>query len=115
MVAYDSARLGRHGEDRVARWYEQRGYRVLERNWRCDLGELDLILARGSDVVVCEVKTRSTTRFGHPLEAVGLDKQRRLRALAARWRSEAPFRPDSLRIDVAAVLGGRITVVEHAC
>ncbi len=115
MGAYDSARLGRYGEDRVAGWYRARGYRVLARNWRCELGELDLVLALDEHVVVCEVKTRSTTRFGHPVEAVGPEKRRRLRLLAARWVEQAPFRPRSLRIDVAAVLGGRITVVEHAC
>jgi putative endonuclease len=117
---HDHLRLGAHGEARVAEWYEARGYVVLVRNWRCRggevAGELDLVVARGADVVVVEVKTRSSTRFGSPLEAVGPDKQRRLRRLAQRWRAEAaPFPPASLRIDVAAVVGGRVEVIEAAC
>lgn len=117
---HDHLRLGAHGEARVAAWYEARGYTVLDRNWRCrddDVnGELDLVVARGVDVVVVEVKTRSSERFGSPLEAVGPDKRRRLRRLAGRWCADAaPFPPASVRIDVAAVVGGRIQVVEAAC
>ncbi len=112
---YDPHRLGRHGEEVVARWYRARGYRVLARNWRCEHGELDLVLALGRAVVVCEVKTRSSLRFGHPAEAVGAEKRRRLRLLTSRWLSESSFRADSVRIDVAAVVGGRVEVVEGAC
>ena len=112
---FDPRRLGADGEDVVARWYLERGYRVLARNWRCAEGELDLILARGSTVVVCEVKTRSSTRFGSPFEAVGRDKQRRLRRLVGIWLAEAaPFRPDEVRVDVAAVISRRVEVIEGA-
>lgn len=100
----------------MAEWYQARGYRVLDRNWRCSAGELDLVVARGLEVVVVEVKTRSSARFGSPFEAVGPPKQARLRRLAARWVAEAaPFRPSALRIDVAAVVGGRVEVVADAC
>ncbi|MFZ4516814.1 MAG: YraN family protein [Microthrixaceae bacterium] len=113
---HDHLRLGAHGEALVARRYEREGYRVLARNWRCAVGELDLVLARGDLVVVCEVKTRASARFGSGLEAVGPDKQRRLRRLAAIWvATAAPFRPGSVRIDVAAVTAGRLEVVEGAC
>lgn len=113
---HDHLRLGAHGEGLVARRYELDGYRVLARNWRCPVGELDLVLARGALVVVCEVKTRSSARFGSGLEAVDRAKQRRLRRLAALWvATEAPFRPESVRIDVAAVTGGRVEVVHGAC
>ncbi len=117
---YDPRRLGRHGEDLVARWYESQGYDVVDRNWRCEHGELDLVLLRGRQLVVCEVKTRSSLRFGHPAEAVGPDKQRRLRRLVGCWLGEVSRRPevtgvDAVRIDVAAVVGGRIEVIEGAC
>ncbi len=112
---FDARRLGIDGERVAAEWYEARGYTVLARNWRCSDGELDLILCSGSTVVFCEVKTRSSDRFGTPFDAVGPDKQRRLRRLAGRWlREAAPFRPETLRFDVAGVVGRRVEVIEAA-
>ena len=77
--------LGARGEDAVARWYRGAGYQVLDRNWRCREGELDLIVARPGELVFCEVKTRRGTAFGAPFEAVTNAKQRRIRTLALRW------------------------------
>lgn len=112
---FDPRRLGAHGEDLVARWYVERGYEVLARNWRCAQGELDLILASGDLVVICEVKTRSSLRYGSPFEAVGPAKQRRLRRLGAEWLStDAPFRPARVRYDVAGVVASRVEVIEDA-
>ncbi len=109
-------RLGRHGEDRAAAWYRRAGWEVLARNWRCREGELDLIVGRGSTVVICEVKARSSLDYGHPAEAVTLAKQRRIRALAARWLAEVELavRPEVVRFDVAAVLPGEVSVIEDA-
>jgi putative endonuclease len=107
--------VGSSGEDAAAAWYEQRGYAVLARNWRCRDGELDLVLGRGRSVVFCEVKARSGTGFGTPAEAVTPAKRARIRRLAARWIAEAaPFRPAEIRFDVAAVLGGAVEVIEGA-
>jgi putative endonuclease len=106
--------LGRSGEEQAARWYEARGYRVLDRNWRCRDGEIDLVLARDRWVVFCEVKTRSSLAFGHPAEAVGWRKQQRLRHLGARWLREHKVRAVDVRFDVAAVLPAAIEVVEGA-
>jgi putative endonuclease len=106
--------LGRAGEQRVAEWYEARGYAVLDRNWRCRLGEIDLVVAQARLLVVCEVKTRSSLDFGHPAEAVGWRKQQRLRQLAAQWITDHRARPASVRFDVAAVLPTSIDVVEAA-
>ncbi len=95
--------LGADGEAAVAAWYEAAGYEVIDRNWRCRTGELDLVVARGRTVVFCEVKTRRTDAFGAPVEAVTAAKQRRLRALAGQWLAQrAPGRCD-LRFDVASV------------
>ena len=77
--------LGLRGEALVAAWYERAGYEILDRNWRRREGELDLILRRGRSIVFCEVKTRSSNRFGAPIEAITRVKQLRIRALAARW------------------------------
>ncbi|MGH9087612.1 MAG: YraN family protein [Acidimicrobiales bacterium] len=107
-------RLGVAGEAATARWYEAAGYRVLERNWRCPDGEIDLVCRREGTVVVVEVKTRSTTAYGPPVAAVTAAKQRRLRRLAARWLRERRVRCAVVRFDVAGVTGGRIDVVEGA-
>lgn len=109
-------RLGVAGEDRAAAWYRSQGYVVLARNWRCRDGELDLICAKGHQVVICEVKTRSSLAFGHPAEAVTATKQHRIRGLASRWLSEGdpPFRPHEVRFDVAAVLPGEVSIIEAA-
>jgi putative endonuclease len=107
--------LGQRGEAAVADWYLAQGYEVVVRNWRCREGELDLILRQGRLFVFCEVKTRTSTAFGAPVEAVTRDKQARIRRLAARWLEfEAPLRPRSIRFDVASVLAGEIEVVEGA-
>ncbi len=115
MTATDRRRLGADGEAAVAAWYTDQGYEVLDRNWRCRDGELDLVLALGRVFVFCEVKTRTSTEFGIPAEAVTRAKQGRLRRLAARWLEEAaPRRPREIRFDVASVLHGGIEVIEGA-
>jgi putative endonuclease len=112
--------LGNAGEDAVARWYADAGYRLLDRNWRCREGELDVVVARDSVLVFCEVKTRRGTGFGVPAEAVTFTKQRRLRMLAMRWLDAHPeARASTLRFDVASVLAPRdgrvvIDVIEGA-
>jgi putative endonuclease len=106
-------RLGDAGEDAVAAWYENAGYRVVDRNWRCREGELDVVVTRGDTLVFCEVKTRASTRFGAPVEAVTAAKQRRLWMLAARWLAEHDTRRRTLRFDVASVTrapGGELVV-----
>lgn len=106
--------LGASGEDAAASWYEAKGYEVVARNWRCREGELDLVLRRARMIVFCEVKTRSSDRFGAPVEAVTHDKRRRLRALAARWLEQSSSSPREIRFDVASVLAGEIEVLEGA-
>jgi putative endonuclease len=96
--------LGERGEALVAAWYERAGYEILDRNWRRREGELDLVVGRGRAVVFCEVKTRSSNRFGAPVEAVTHTKQQRIRALAARWLGESAVRGRELRFDVASVM-----------
>jgi putative endonuclease len=113
--------LGRYGEDLAAAWYEERGYRILERNWRCREGEIDLVcasesLGRRAVLVVVEVKARTTASHGHPLEAVTPAKQRRLRRLAGAYLRSRPRRVfyDHVRFDVAAVTGRSLLVIESA-
>jgi putative endonuclease len=105
---------GRFGEDLAARWYRRRGYDVLARNWRCPAGEIDLVLGAPGLVVVCEVKARAGDGFGGPQAAVDRRKQRRLRRVAAAWLAEHRIGTVEVRFDVAAVVGGRIDVIEGA-
>jgi putative endonuclease len=110
-----SQALGRYGERLAARHLVEQGMVLLDRNWRCDVGEIDLVLRDGRVLVVCEVKTRTSTAFGHPLEAVTEAKADRLRDLSARWVAEHGVRPDGVRIDLVGVLmqpRGR-PVLEH--
>ena len=108
-------RLGRSGEALAADWYMAHGYDVLARNWRCDQGELDLVVTRGAVVVFAEVKARTTDRFGTPAEAVTPAKQARIRRVAARWLAGAgPPRRGAVRFDVAAVADGRVEVLQNA-
>lgn len=121
-LAAHRRRLGERGERLAAAWYESRGYTVVARNWRCREGEIDLVVARPGELVFCEVKARSSDRFGTPAEAVTPAKQRRLRLLAARFLAGhdggagAPGRGGGrqVRFDVAAVTGGRVEVIEAA-
>jgi putative endonuclease len=103
----DKDDLGRAGEDRAARYFESRGFTILERNWRCREGELDLVVADRSTVVVVEVKTRRGEDFGHPFEAVDARKRLRLWRLAIAWASEHRdlMQGRRLRIDVIGLTG----------
>jgi putative endonuclease len=99
--------LGRAGEDRAARYFEERGYRVLARNWRCPQGELDLIVGTDRELVVVEVKTRRGDGFGHPFEAIDARKRVRLWRLAAAWMVANPalLQGRRLRIDAIGLTG----------
>ncbi len=107
--------LGTYGERVAARHLVGTGMVVLDRNWRCDIGELDLVLRDGRVLVFCEVKTRSSEEFGNPLEAVTATKGARLRRLTARWLEAHDVHPSDVRIDLVGVLqdGHGAALVEH--
>ena len=112
-----SLQLGQDGEELAAQHLSSAGMTVLARNWRCREGELDIV-ARDADgaLVFCEVKTRSSTWFGEPSEAVGHVKARRIRGLALRWLEAHPhLRGSTLRFDVVSVVRrrGEAPVLEH--
>jgi putative endonuclease len=96
--------LGRHGEDLAAAFLAESGLQILDRNWRCPDGEIDIIALEGRTLAICEVKTRSGVRFGTPLEAVTRPKARRLRRLAVLWVRAHGLAFDQIRIDVVGVL-----------
>ncbi|WP_448223327.1 YraN family protein [Gordonia iterans] len=82
--------VGRIGEDLAAEFVRARGWRILDRNWRTRYGELDLIAADGSTLVIVEVKTRASRTFTDPVAAVTAPKLRRMRLLARQWLAEQP-------------------------
>ncbi len=80
------------------------GLRILDQNWRCDIGEIDIVAVDRQVFVVCEVKTRSGVRYGTPLEAVTRTKLRRQRRLAVAWLNAHGVRFDQVRIDVVGII-----------
>lgn len=95
--------LGRQGEQAAADYLQQAGFRILARNWRCSEGEIDIVAADRRALVACEVKTRSSARYGTPLEAVTPRKRSRLRRLAVLWVIANGVLFDEVRVDVVEV------------
>ena len=95
--------LGAYGERLAAEHLTRAGLVVLDRNWRCPTGEIDLVLREGDVLVVCEVKTRSSDACGSPHESITATKLARLRRLAAAWLSDHDVHPADVRIDLVAV------------
>ena len=97
--------LGQAGERKAWRYLRRTGLRLVARNSRCELGELDLIARTGDTIVFIEVRTAGTRQpfAGSPELTVGPDKQRRLRRLATAWLARSAWQPDSVRFDVVAL------------
>jgi putative endonuclease len=104
MTAARNKTLGGYGERVAAHRLAEKGMVLVDRNWRCPDGEIDLVLRDGDALVFCEVKTRSSMMYGHPLEAVSIAKAGRLRRLAARWLEEHDVHAPEIRIDLVGVL-----------
>ena len=100
--------VGAYGERRAVEYLvHEAGMQVLDRNWRCSDGEIDIVARDGAALVFVEVKTRRDLTFGPPEEAVIVEKRRRLRRLALRWMAQSTVRPDEIRFDVVSVLRPR--------
>lgn len=107
--------VGRYGEDVAVRHLTDAGLVVVERNWRCREGEIDVVAREGDALVFCEVKTRRSATFGVPAEAVTRAKADRLRRLALLWLRERGATAAELRFDVVGVVCRRsgAAVVDH--
>ncbi|GAB3456096.1 YraN family protein [Actinophytocola sediminis] len=94
---------GTRGEDLATRYLEQQGLVVLSKNWRCREGELDLVATDRRKLIVCEVKTRTSTNYGHPAEAVTGEKANRIRRLSRQWRAAHEVGWCEERFDIIAI------------
>lgn len=105
MAAKDD--LGRAGEQRAVEHLTGLGYSILDRNWRCADGEIDIVAAHGSTLSIVEVKTRRSESHGHPFEAIDARKRRRLWRLAAAWVSAHPqaHRRRDVRVEAIGLIG----------
>jgi putative endonuclease len=106
--------IGKYGEELAAQYLQDRGYIILQRNWRCSLGEIDLIAKDKNRIVFVEVKTRNGIGYGHPFEAITASKVSRMRKLAKKWCIENQKTGAKVRLDAIAILicSGKVAV-EH--
>lgn len=106
--------VGRQGEEIAARYLVDRGYSILQRNWRCPVGELDLVTEDDNTLVFVEVRTRQGRRFGRAEESLTPAKQARLVELAQTYLQETGAVPSAWRIDVIAIqLGPGLPDIKH--
>lgn len=107
--------LGARGEDLAADHLINTGLEILDRNWRCSQGELDIVARDRDEIVFVEVKTRSSVLFGHPFESITATKVARLRRLAAAWCDAHESTAAAIRIDAVAVIvpSRGVAEIEH--
>ena len=99
--------LGKKGEEKALRFLKKKGYRIIEKNYVCKLGEMDIIAKEKDTLVFVEVKTRTTTEFGPPQLAVNSSKQRQLSKVALNYLKEKQLEEVRARFDVVAILLGQ--------
>lgn len=111
-------RTGKKGEDLAAAYLTETGYRIIERNYRCVFGEIDIVAWEGETLVFAEVKSRRTEAYGAPELAVGREKQNKISKIALNYLSEKHLRRLPARFDVVAVkllpAGTRIELIRDA-
>jgi len=118
MKGSDRIRTGKKGEDIAVAYLKKEGYDILERNYRCLFGEVDVVAKDGDTVVFVEVKSRRSEQFGEPQMAVGLEKQRKLSRISLKYLEERHLYPCNARFDVVAVKilpgGGKVELIQNA-
>ncbi len=113
-MSYYRKKVGADGEDQAAKYLKAKGYRIIEMNWHCWLGEIDIISKDADTLVFCEVKTRSNQSLGHPLEAITVSKQEKLRRLGEAYIQVTPNNDTPLRFDVISIIAnGDGNSLEH--
>jgi putative endonuclease len=109
---------GKKGEDIAAAYLRKGGYRIVERNYRCLYGEIDIIAMDAGDVVFIEVKSRKSDNFGSPEEAVGITKQIKISKVALNYLQEKGLIDHNARFDIVAVKfmpqGNGVKIIKNA-
>ncbi|MEA2013824.1 MAG: YraN family protein [Thermodesulfobacteriota bacterium] len=109
---------GKEGEDIAAACLREKGYKIIERNYRCRYGEIDIIAMDGVDIVFIEVKSRKSDNFGLPEEAVGLTKQKKISKVALNYLIEKELVDHNARFDIVAIRfmsqGNRVRLIKNA-
>lgn len=106
--------LGEHGEKLACKFLTKQGYKLIEKNYSCKIGEIDLIFKDGDTIVFIEVKTRSSTFFGLPREAVDSHKQNKIKQIATLYMMKKNCYPAKCRCDVIEIMGENITHIKNA-
>ena len=109
---------GKKGEDIAAACLRKEGYRIVERNYRCLYGEIDIIAMDAGDIVFIEVKSRKSDNFGSPEEAVGITKQKKISRVALNYLRERGLADHNARFDIVAIRfmpqGNRVKLIRNA-
>jgi putative endonuclease len=117
-MSLSGKRTGKQGEDLAAVRLAEAGYRIIERNYRCLFGEIDIVAEEGETLVFIEVKSRRSSAFGAPELAVGPEKQRKISRISLHYLAERHLCHRSARFDVVAVKllpeGSRIEIIRNA-
>jgi putative endonuclease len=118
MKGSDRMRTGKKGEDIAVAYLKSRGYRIVERNYKCPLGEIDIVARDGDSIVFVEVKSRKSEEFGDPQLAVGLEKQKKVSRISLMYLKEKHLYPCNARFDVVAIKmlpdGSTIELIQNA-
>lgn len=112
----ENRKLGFWGERKAARFLKRNGYKILQRNFKCKLGEIDVIAQKGDVIAFVEVKTRTSDYFGEPNEAVDSTRRRRYVNAAKQYLYVNRLRGDDfiLRFDVIEIMQKRLNHIENA-
>jgi putative endonuclease len=108
-------RLGRSGEETIAKYLQKHGYKILVKNYRCKVGEIDIIAMDGPYLVFIEVKTRSGLGFGSPASSVNTRKQKQISRAAQYYLAEQQLFDSPARFDVVSILwaDGKPMQIDH--
>jgi putative endonuclease len=106
--------LGKDGEELAVKYLKSKGYKILDKNYRCSLGEIDVVVKEKDMIVFVEVKTRKSDEFAEPFESVGVRKQAKLRSLAEFYLQEKDYLDREIRFDVLSItVNDKETNIEH--
>ena len=102
-MTHERQKTGQLGEDAAVRFLQAKGYKILERNFRCSFGEMDIIARQGDELVFIEVRSRRSEGFGDPAESVGAVKQRKLSRIALHYLQKHDLLDTKARFDVLGI------------